>query len=403
MDRRPPIGGGYSSQDARSRSNLAVQPAATQGNVSLKKAAVKVVSRTGPPTPARSPASTAPHPPSQVTVSKGKDADGYVTAHLSGHLLIVIQSPPSTPTKIFSPKEEKDIVESLKARIQLESPVSKNAKKDDDEDLDAMFARLMSRESTPKPQRKENVPTSSKPSVMLGNPKAEADKTEPESSKHVTITDQAAKENKKVAENKSTAYEVKSSSDTDKKSATPVAENKDVTGLVDASKEALEQEYLQKAYHFLVSLPATEGTIAHLVLTVAIKLRDSFGVGSSAALHEQQSKCVEAIATYLQSLPRNDGRVFEHDAIRKILQDNEGDLLRFCAKLVDHAVLSIDDLDEVVGLCTALAKVLSEEEKLVPPEDKKSVPVIAQPSAASIDPMDKLSSWPNREKREKGR
>jgi protein-S-isoprenylcysteine O-methyltransferase len=148
------------------------------------------------------------------------------------------------------------------------------------------------------------------------------------------------------------------------------------------SKKDIEKEYLQKAWEYITSLPSAGDTPAHLVSTVARKLRQTI-TPNTQDVGNLQSAVGEAVATYLSGLDNVGENKIEPKKAAQLLTDNDGDFLKFCSTLIDEQLISIDILDDVAGLCKAIIKVLPDEKKL-----------------KSYDPMDGMKSWPAQVKRE---
>jgi hypothetical protein len=151
---------GYASQDARSGSNFAVQPAATSGKINLKKAAVKVLRSSDPSINAIN-AVPAPLQPPAPVIAKPSVEDGCVEMIPIIVLLLTVmdrQEVPKLPVAAtrFSPSERSASLDSLKARLDQKATIPKpvppkaglESKDEAESALDMMFARLMTGGST---------------------------------------------------------------------------------------------------------------------------------------------------------------------------------------------------------------------------------------------------------------
>lgn len=193
-------------------------------------------------------------------------------------------------------------------------------------------------------------------------------------------------------------------------------ETEDVNKWDGMTKEDLEREYLNKASGYLTSLSTTEVTTsAHLIKSVFIKLRRSFGGPMPLGLESVDAlkrTLIDAISTYVDGLPSNGAKSLAAAFIEQTLKDNDGDFLQLCAKLVDEKFIALENLDEVVGLCRAVIEIIPKEDiktKLpgsssttAPGENLLNKAANAQ-KPASKDPMDNMTAWPTQQKRENGK
>lgn len=398
---------GYSSQDARG--NLAVQPAASPAKINLKKAAVKKVVPTIPPVNVLQNVAA-------PVVAYPKQADGYELPKAS------------TPTPRFTPAESAASLASLKARLDRKATPPKGEvsppKIAAETDLDDMFARLTSG-TIPSPKAVGTGLTlgdvgisafsfDDEPAVGILNKLPNA----------VDLTGSTAAFKK--GDEKKMHTEIASEKNIEAHGKPQVnqlvgkiaeikieTETRDINKWEGMTKEDLEREYLNQASRYLTSLSTTEATTsAHLVKSVFIKLRRSFGGSMLLDLESVDTlkrSLVDAICTYIAGLPSNGAKSLEAAFVEQILKDNDGDFLQLCAKLVDEKCIQLENLDEVVGLCRAIIEIIPKDDiktKLpgsrsttAPGENLLNMPANAQ-KPPSKDPMDNMTAWPTQQKRE---
>jgi hypothetical protein len=168
----------------------------------------------------------------------------------------------------------------------------------------------------------------------------------------------------------------------------------------DEPNETMEHKYLTKASEYLDSLPTSgKATTAELVKNVAAKLRRPYtciGALEPDAAEALTGRYLAAVATYCNELGRQGATKVTTDFVKQALKKSDGNFLQLCGALVEENALTIDSLDEVVGLCKAVAEIL--------PKDVKSEAASVTASTSTFkDPMDKLTAWPTQEKRENGK
>jgi hypothetical protein len=168
----------------------------------------------------------------------------------------------------------------------------------------------------------------------------------------------------------------------------------------DIGIEGLEHEYMSKASQYLNSLPTSEkAATVDLVKNVAVKLRRPYTPSpmlDSGAVKSLKSQYLDTMTTYCNSLGKPGVKAVAKELLEQTLNKSHGDFLRLCAVLVDEKVLTIDTLDEVVGLCEALLRIL--------PSDLKAETAVVKSEgevkSVSKDPMDLMGAWPTQEKRD---
>ncbi|KAF2448141.1 hypothetical protein P171DRAFT_353738, partial [Karstenula rhodostoma CBS 690.94] len=158
--------------------------------------------------------------------------------------------------------------------------------------------------------------------------------------------------------------------------------------------QSIEREYMQKAALYVTSLPEDVGPTAELIKGVTTKLQRPYA--PSAVLEPDvvevfKVRYVDAVIAYLDEINKGTKPVTK-DQIGEILTTGDGNFLYLCAVLADQEYLSIDNLDQIVGLSKAVEGVL--------PEDDDAKSASPAPAGALKDPLEGMTSWPAREKRE---
>ncbi|KAF2864744.1 hypothetical protein BDV95DRAFT_632715 [Massariosphaeria phaeospora] len=388
----PPRGpAAFGNQDARS--NFAVQPAAASAKISLKKPAVKMVRPAGDAAPATAQAT-------QPAVPTPMPADGYVPSPFVASRSQIDHSRPH-PTKpdekTQDPIAKTEVTalqtyqNSLKAELDATTPAGQEDA--GESALDSMFARLTASSLSPAPPSQVDEATAG-PDASSSSAEQKSSRTALEFLKSY-VANAPAEALTKVQEEVPVA-EVNVSAEP--KNAEAETQGSSWAGM---SKQQLEHEYLAKASDYLNSLPEADGTAngpitASSIKTVYTKLRSlspASGSAFSATVAGFQKKYQDAVVSYINGLHKDNSLTTE--SVSQFLKEADGDFLQFCVKLVGMKVLDIRNLDQVVGLSKAIAAILPDDAA----ETKKPVkPTGEEP--ASKDPMDSMSTWPAREKRE---
>ncbi|KAI8942129.1 hypothetical protein NX059_000220 [Plenodomus lindquistii] len=379
----PPLWG---SQDARS--NLAVQPAADAGTLKLKKKAVKIVGVAAPlpttsqPTPAPTPA---PSPAPGPVMGTPKETESYASA----------TRPTSTPSGKATP-------------IKTETPTRS---KPMDDSLEDMFTRL----TTPTVKSTSQISAATSPTRPDKNAfsfegrLSQADVGKKVLDEAVAASPAQAVQPKREDLTKALAPRLsvetsqqKQSSDTETK--------KSVGDQNDPSQAKVEAEYMRRACEYVNALPGGKGTSAHTIQFVANKLRSSYvPTLQTSPEHNEALKAryVFAVLNYIKGLKRGVTEVTAA-SVKQILDENDGDFLLLCVTLVEKKQISLDNLDEVIGLCKKILEILPKPEPDVvfPASESKKRPTILTPQtnpelrSMSQDPVDNMSAWPSQEKRD---
>ncbi|KAF1961691.1 hypothetical protein CC80DRAFT_543054 [Byssothecium circinans] len=427
MGAQPPRGGlhgsshapqGFGSQDARS--NLAVQPSAPTNKIKLRKAAVKMVGAASSPT--APPA--APTPLAGAVQSEPKKEDGKEPPKP------VNEAEPIRP-QVSSPQPGAESgLDSLFSRLSTPSqklaaspaasqaPFAPDSSTLQSEERSApatprpatltastvlqAYTANLPKESTSKPVASKEPAIETGPAIKA-EPVIETEpaiktkpaiETEPEIETEQAIkTEPATPESHKVPESPHNTTPV-----TVEKAHWPAAPvvapepNKPIS-IEDMTKEELERAYLQKASEYLLSLP-TGGTTADVVKNVAIKLSHIHTPVAKLELAEAEklkSRYVYAVQAHLNGKPG--AKQVVRSFVQDILEKSDGNFLRLLAALVDEKLLNIDNMDDIVSLCKAILTILPKETK-----SETTSPATEKP--ASNDPVDKMTAWPTREKRE---
>ncbi|KAL5414323.1 hypothetical protein PMIN03_003216, partial [Paraphaeosphaeria minitans] len=375
---RPP----YGSQDARSGSSFPTQAHAPIGSISLKKSAVRVARPAGIPseTPSRASAPS-PSPPVQA---EPKHEDGHIFP-------VPTARAPSAPTledTISSVSKEADALEELFARLTTPSTPSTatatSALKGSSKSFAPATAAQKSASSTARDINKEadsaNATMSFTSGVKVeGSPKGGLVPIKEEPVDDDVSPVSATSSIDKTAPEKKPEARISENAPT-------VSENQ--------SLQSLERQFVQKAADCITSLPSNVGPTAEIIKSVTDKIRRPYA--PSAVLEPEvvevlKTRYVDAVVSFLGEVNR-DKKPVTKEQIGDILATSDGNLLYLCALLADQEYISIDNLDQIVGLSRAVEGVLPKDE-----DAKSASPVPVGGSKGSLDDM---TPWPAREKRE---
>lgn len=164
------------------------------------------------------------------------------------------------------------------------------------------------------------------------------------------------------------------------------------------SKADLESQYLRKAAELINALPDNKASKTSTIKSVSQKLRSSYlpEVKANAENNEiLKARYVFAIINYINKVLKKGAKPLTADFLKETLKDNDGSILHLFSALVAEKYVALDDLTEITGLCRTILDVLPKPESAA----INPTPEIAQ---ASKDPVDGMTAWPAREKRENG-
>ncbi|CAI6334361.1 unnamed protein product [Periconia digitata] len=390
----PPRGG-----DANLRGSQNMTPQPTQhpvSNMSLKKRAVRVV---GAPVAAASAATS--------TISAAGPATPASSA--SGAVQQVI------------PKVQDGFQDGSPALVSQPATTATSVHKRDDsgDELDKLFARVMSQaatsSSTPSagrvsstPQRRPQTPSPA-PAQVLGdftngrNPQvktAEAKASVREKEAAVPLQSHKPKLNAD-----SHLLDVQpQDSNASKFPSVQAEQSKSGEGLAINEKEHL---YLSKAAEYLDALPTGSQTpSADLVKKVSGKLAVSYTPGvhlGQEDLDALKGRLVFAIHTFLNSLPQNFAQNVTVDKVKQTVDNTNGNLLHLCSQFIQAGTITIENLNGVVGLCKAIQACLVAQ----PNSESKTEPN-GKAAASSISSSkdntftNRQDGWPAQQKRKSG-
>ncbi|KAJ4355687.1 uncharacterized protein N0V89_003707 [Didymosphaeria variabile] len=389
---RPP----YGSQDARSGSNFPTQAPAPIGGISLKKAAVRVARPAGP-VPGTPSSAGGPAPP---VVASPKVEDGHAMAASTANA----PSAPSLAESISSISKEEAALEELWARLNSPSMLSTPTLAKENEEsasianykADSTNASKsfppgvqVQQPAAPSAASTANTETDSTNASMSFPPGVQVEMPLPKGGL-VAIKEEPVEDEMSPAPAESNPDE----STPEMKSEERTVKKAIGTDLEQLSLQDIEREYLLKAAEYLTSLPSDVGPTAETVKNATTKLGRPYA--PSAILEPDvvevlKGRYVDAIFTFLDGINKSHKSVTK-DQIADILVKGDGNFLHLCTMLAEQGFISIENLDHVVGLSKAVESVL--------PEDEDSESSTLAPAATSKDPLEGMTSWPAREKRE---
>lgn len=198
--------------------------------------------------------------------------------------------------------------------------------------------------------------------------------------------------------------------------APPVQANEGITETTDKSEgmsqEGIEHHYLRKAAEYLIVLPNSNNVSVQTITTVAAKLRGSYtldGKLNAGEADKFKARYAFAVVNYINQVVKKSAKPLTAEFVKKTLQDNDGDILSLYAALVQGGYLTLENLDEVAGLCKTILDILPKVEPTIPAsrtasktttETKPVSTVAIENEPLAKDPMDSVKSWPTQEKRE---
>jgi hypothetical protein len=200
----------------------------------------------------------------------------------------------------------------------------------------------------------------------------------------------------------------------------------------DMSHADIEQLYLRKATDYLEALPSGNNVSVQMIKAVSAKLRCTYAVDAQLSgdeIERLKARYAFAIQNYVKQVYKKNTKPVTSDYIKKVLQDTNADLLQVCARLVDGDLISLQDMDNVAGLCKMIHHVLPKPETTVSTSNNDpATPSVGVPATQTTttpftsknapsttvqadrkllelvpalkDPLEGLKTWPTQEKRE---
>jgi hypothetical protein len=149
------------------------------------------------------------------------------------------------------------------------------------------------------------------------------------------------------------------------------------------------EQYVRKAAKYLNSLPRNKNWpfTTDEVKEAAQKLHASMnGRKRSTMISDKyQDAFVALVVDYLNSLPRNPGNPINKALVKKIITENDGDYLNFCAKLASIGVIGTDAQD-IFRLSRAINVATNEVESELSKAESASVGNGSPPKAGLTNP-----------------
>jgi hypothetical protein len=195
----------------------------------------------------------------------------------------------------------------------------------------------------------------------------------------------------------------------DQPTVTP--EKEEVKNMVidqDMSHADMEQLYFRKSADYLEALPSGNDMAVQTIKAISTKLRSSYTVNprvSGDEVEKLKARYAFAIQNYIKRVLKKDTKPITSDYIKKVLQDTNGDLLRVCVILVEEELISLENMDNVTGLCKMIHNSLPKPKTtVVKLNTESSTPSLAVHKPLELvpgtkDPLEDLRSWPTQEKR----
>jgi hypothetical protein len=183
-----------------------------------------------------------------------------------------------------------------------------------------------------------------------------------------------------------------------------VKNGKKTTAKMDQAE--IEQLYLRQAAAYLQALPDVEDVAVQTLKAVTIKLRKLYSLDTKLSvddIEKLKARYAFAILHYINKTGKNDHKTVTLDFIKKVLLDNNGNMLALYAKLVEAKCLSLGDMDGLVAMCKLILNILPKADPSAPAAPAEIEPAVTAKIEArqlSQDPIDYAEAWPSQEKRE---
>jgi hypothetical protein len=259
-------------------------------------------------------------------------------------------------------------------------------------DLDAIFSRLTTQTTT-------TPVATSPPKTVKDAPLAGPDKTLFSFEEEVATTNTITKANS----NHPVSSPVSSVKANEGATAEKIKGN-DKQEVV--SLEERDQQYLRKAAEYLSALPNGNIVSVQNIKIVTAKLRSSYSLDgklTAGEVDKLKARYVFAVVNYINQVVKKSAKPLTADFVKKTLQDNDGNILGLYAALVEGQYLTLENLDEVGGLCKTILDILPKAEPTVSASNTETKPIFTaamENKPQAKDPMDSVKAWPTQEKRE---
>ncbi|KAE8826348.1 hypothetical protein CFE70_006684 [Pyrenophora teres f. teres 0-1] len=394
-------------QDARG--NLAVQPVASTGTIKLKKAAVKMVGA--------APVQTRPAAAKSVAVlsptSGAKSPDGPVPTSSTTTSRSLITPAPTTSApgpKIAPVKKDEGVsshasqatLEGLFARLNSMGPTTPSRKSEGDAPVtpDKNIFAFENRLGTASTKSRATEKTATSISAEKASPvESLAEKLflseETKKRTHVFVD---AERSKKAKSDKPKVDQATIVRDT-----TLAQASKPVEERVGKSQEEFEAEYMRKASEYIDTLPVEQKSASHLIQVISKKLRSLYAKDKNDQSKDSvKARFAFALFNYIKVIKKIP-EPCSVDSAKFLLEDADGDFIQLCAKLVEGKYISLQTLDDVSGIVTALLNTLPEADSSITTATAvRKVEVIDSVGVEPVskDSVENIKGWPAPEKRE---
>jgi hypothetical protein len=183
-----------------------------------------------------------------------------------------------------------------------------------------------------------------------------------------------------------------------------IEEGEDVPRTDDAPQKEVEQLYLRKAAEYVSALPGGSNVSVQTIKTVSSKLRSTYAPDvklTTDEIEKLKARYAFAVVNYINNVLKQSAKPITREAVKKALEDCDGNLLALYGALASKGHVALDDIQSVVGFCKTILDVLLKAEPVVAlaATQTKSA-TTADSKTASQDPMETLKAWPTQEKRE---
>ena len=290
-------------------------------------------------------------------------------------------------------------LESVQVKVEPSSPESKFGSSD----LDDLFARLTSGGAS----ISSKAPAHSTPAGPSKSEFSFGDELDVEKTTKIpksTTTDVPAAPSKTslwgptpvVQEEETRAPEV-----VVKERAVKTVEHKE-----NLSQKDFEQLYLRKATEYVSALPSLNNVSVQIIKTVSEKLRSTYSPDTKlnpVEVGKLKARYAFAIINYINNVLKQSATPITQEALKKALQDCDGNMLALYGALVAEGHLKLDHIKDVVGLFKMIQDVLPKAELSATAPEFAPQPATAhevKTEVAKEGSANGLKAWPTQEKRE---
>lgn len=131
----------------------------------------------------------------------------------------------------------------------------------------------------------------------------------------------------------------------------------------------LEARYIQRAMEYVSMLPGDPQTTAGAARTVTKQLHDIYSIEPKVDVQwveNEHARCASAIVNYCNKTLEKGNKSLSVGFVSRILKEKKGNYLYLITALIKQGAISLENIDDVVGLQTTILNILPKAE---PKED----------------------------------